>query len=135
MISKHLDAFISKPAAAALCRFTAAAREQVKLGVLAVNLICHPVEAYSALDSHLPRKGAGEGPWPFLGVARRPRISAFGGPAAGGAALIIKVAVLPAHLLADEALAGRPARYRRRHTASPFGPHRRILLSTACACY
>jgi hypothetical protein len=51
MISTCLDAFISKPAAAALCRLTAAAREQVKLGVLAVNLICHPVEAYSALDS------------------------------------------------------------------------------------
>jgi hypothetical protein len=51
MISTYLDAFISKPAAAALCRLTAAAREQVKLGVLAVNLICHPVEAYSALDS------------------------------------------------------------------------------------
>ena len=51
MIGTYLDAFISKPAAAALCRFTAAVREQVKLGVLAVNLICHPVEAYSALDS------------------------------------------------------------------------------------
>jgi hypothetical protein len=51
MISAYLDAFISKGAAAALCRLTAAAREQVKLGVLAVNLICHPVEAYSALDS------------------------------------------------------------------------------------
>ena len=51
MISTYLDALISKPAAAALCRLTAAPREQVKLGVLAVNLICHPVEAYSALDS------------------------------------------------------------------------------------
>jgi hypothetical protein len=51
MISTYLDAFISKGAAAALCRLTAAAREQVKLGVLAVNLICHPVEACSALDS------------------------------------------------------------------------------------
>jgi hypothetical protein len=51
MISTYLDAFVSKGAAAALCRLTGAAREQVKLGVLAVNLICHPVEAYSALDS------------------------------------------------------------------------------------
>ena len=51
MISTYLDALISKGAAAALCRLTGAAREQVKLGVLAVNLICHPVEAYSALDS------------------------------------------------------------------------------------
>jgi len=68
MISTYLDALISKGAAAALCRLTGAAREQVKLGVLAVNLICHPVEAYSALDSHLPRKGAGEG---ALAIPRR----------------------------------------------------------------
>jgi hypothetical protein len=51
MISTYLDAFVSKPAAAVLWRLTAAAREQMKLAVLAVNLICHPVEAYSALDS------------------------------------------------------------------------------------
>ena len=51
MIGTYLDAFVSKPTAAALWRLTATAREQVKLGVLAVNLICHPVEAYSALDS------------------------------------------------------------------------------------
>jgi hypothetical protein len=51
MMGTYSNAFISKGAVAALYRLTAAAREQVKLGVLAVNLICHPVEAYSALDS------------------------------------------------------------------------------------
>jgi hypothetical protein len=51
MMGTYPNAFISKGAVTALCRLTAAACEQVKLGVLAVNLICHPVEAYSALDS------------------------------------------------------------------------------------
>jgi len=48
---RWLDACGLKLVAAAILRRFRATREQVGFGVLALNLICNPVEAYCALDS------------------------------------------------------------------------------------